>query len=504
MRHTTIGQLLILLILLVTANDLMAQDSIAWSIDVPDVVITGEYAPTHPSKAVHQIEVLDGEVLTKKGFTNLSEVLEYQLNFQVSSDPILGNGLSIQGISGQNVQILIDGVPVIGRLGGNVDLSQILTSQIERVEIVEGAMSAQYGSNASAGVVNIITKKSQIGAIGMDFSTQYESIGIQNHQFSLGFQDEVLYVQGNFQYQDYQFAPIDSMRLTEVVFDEDSTAMIVKKEPWNPKTQLTYGGLSRVQVNRNLVATYRLQHFEEELNIYGVVRRPFFLPYAFDEQYNTVRTDHNVSFEWDPQRPFHLTSTTAHNFYKRDDFTTRLDFDNDSTSLVAGLQDTTQFNTWLHRSIFSTNFKGRWNGQFGIEVMHESGSGDRLLDTLSSDPTVADMFNFAGWASATFQVYDRLKLKGNLRFGYNSDFAHPLIPSLHVHWAPNDRWNIRSSYSMGFRSPTLKELYFNFIDVNHFIIGNPAVKPETSHNLHGAVEFNKRFGNGLQLTSDAR
>ena len=67
--------------------------------------------------------------------------------------------MSVQGLSGENVKILIDGVPVVGRLNGNVDLSQINLTNIERVEIVEGPLSVNYGTNALAGTINLITKK---------------------------------------------------------------------------------------------------------------------------------------------------------------------------------------------------------------------------------------------------------------------------------------------------------------------------------------------------------
>ena len=53
------------------------------------------------------------------------DVLEQEINIRLSQDNILGSSLSIQGLDGQNIKIMIDGVPVIGRLDGNIDISQI-------------------------------------------------------------------------------------------------------------------------------------------------------------------------------------------------------------------------------------------------------------------------------------------------------------------------------------------------------------------------------------------
>ena len=69
--------------------------------------------------------------------------------------------MSLQGLSGEHIKFLIDGVPVIGRMDGNVDLSQLNMYNVDHIEIVEGPMSVIYGSNALAGAVNIITKENK-------------------------------------------------------------------------------------------------------------------------------------------------------------------------------------------------------------------------------------------------------------------------------------------------------------------------------------------------------
>ncbi|MDZ7846145.1 MAG: TonB-dependent receptor plug domain-containing protein [Owenweeksia sp.] len=85
---------------------------------------------------------------------------------------------SRQGLSGAKIKILVDGVPVIGRLDGNIDISQINLSNIERVEIVEGPMSVQDGTDAVAGTINLITKKDFTAEIkGQPVNAYYETAG---------------------------------------------------------------------------------------------------------------------------------------------------------------------------------------------------------------------------------------------------------------------------------------------------------------------------------------
>merc|ERR1711965_356759 len=91
----------------------------------------------------------------------LKDVLVNQNNIRVAQDNVLGSSMSLQGMSGQNIKILIDGIPVIGRLNGNIDISQINLNTIERIEIIEGPLSVNYGTDALAGTINLISQKNK-------------------------------------------------------------------------------------------------------------------------------------------------------------------------------------------------------------------------------------------------------------------------------------------------------------------------------------------------------
>jgi len=83
------------------------------------------------------------------------------------------------GLSGQYVKVLIDGVPLEGRSGtaNAVDLSQINVLSIDRIEIVEGPMSVNYGADALGGVINVITKKSTSQKLSAQVSLHEETVG---------------------------------------------------------------------------------------------------------------------------------------------------------------------------------------------------------------------------------------------------------------------------------------------------------------------------------------
>lgn len=108
------------------------------------------------------------------------------MNVRLSQDGALGTGMSLQGLSGENVKILIDGVPVIGRLNGVIDLTQVNLQQAKQVEVIEGPMSVIYGSNALAGVINIIPKDNTGNRSSANASAYTESVGVYNFEGGIG------------------------------------------------------------------------------------------------------------------------------------------------------------------------------------------------------------------------------------------------------------------------------------------------------------------------------
>jgi outer membrane receptor for ferrienterochelin and colicins len=155
--------------------------------DVKDVVVTGQYAPGAPQKSVYQVKVLTAETIKAKGANNLREALQNELHIDLGQDQVFGSSMSINGISGEGVKIMVDGVPLVGRLDGKLDLSQININNIERIEIVEGPLSVIYGTDAMGGVINIITKNFQQQKVNLNLKGYYESVGQYNVELNTGF-----------------------------------------------------------------------------------------------------------------------------------------------------------------------------------------------------------------------------------------------------------------------------------------------------------------------------
>jgi outer membrane receptor for ferrienterochelin and colicins len=90
-----------------------------------EVVVTAQYAPTSEKNAVYKVNVINRKTIESKAVTNLTDLLRQELNMDISFNPVFGAGIEINGISKQNIKILVDGVPLIGRVNGVLNLNQI-------------------------------------------------------------------------------------------------------------------------------------------------------------------------------------------------------------------------------------------------------------------------------------------------------------------------------------------------------------------------------------------
>lgn len=444
------------------------------AIDINEVVVTAQYSVNSTEKAVHKIKVIDEKKIEALGAVTLEDVLTNETNVRISQDNVLGSSTSIQGLSGQNVKILIDGVPIIGRVGGNVDLSQINLNDIERIEIIEGPLSVEYGTNALAGTINLITKKKSNDKYRVGVNAFYESVGQKNVDGSFRFK----YKKTNIGITGGQNI-FDGWNSSDdfIILNSSTKADSSRFKEWKPKQQQFIklglnGDFNKVNYQ------FASDFFTEEIENKGYPRAPF-QETAFDDYYNTNRWSNNLNLNSKVNKNGNLNMIFAYNYFKRQkntyftDLTTlqKTQTKNDSD------QDTSLFDLFMARGVYSTSKdSAKFNYALGYDVNVETGKGQRIENRTK---TIGD---YAVFASSEYQASKLLVIRPGLRYSYNTSYQVPLTPSLNFKIHKN-KWTVRGSYSSGFRAPSIKDLYFNFVDINHDITGNPDLTAETSHNF---------------------
>ena len=140
------------------SSDSTAADTTAWGtpVDLERVVVTATRTRTQLGQVPVPTSVIDAGEIEARGVRRLSDLLAEQPGIQLNYDH--GAGIQVQGFDADYTLILIDGEPVIGRTAGTLNLERITVADVEQVEVVRGPSSSLYGSEALAGVVNVITK----------------------------------------------------------------------------------------------------------------------------------------------------------------------------------------------------------------------------------------------------------------------------------------------------------------------------------------------------------
>jgi outer membrane receptor for ferrienterochelin and colicins len=444
--------------------------------DLREVVVTGQFRPQGESQSVFPVKVLKTADFEARGAVTLNQVLNNQLNIRISQDNVLGSGISMQGLSGENVKILVDGVPLVGRLNGNIDLSQINMAEVERIEVVEGPLSVTYGSNALAGTINIITKKPVKGQNTASISQYYESVGLFQTDLAgmvaLGGPWSAKWG-GNRYFLDGWSPP---------GLDTGRSLQWNQKEQYNAYAGLGYSG-------KRLTLYLDGRYLWEQIKDKGE-RRSAFSDYAFDTWFTTQRGMGTVSGTYTPSARGNLQYMASYSVFNR----SRIRY---NTNLVEGGQtpttnpsdhDTTRYLNAVSRSSWNSTTASPWNYQVGYDLNWESASGDRI------GGGVQTMLDVALFGSLQWQPTNRITIQPALRVSYNSAFAADPVPSLNLRYAASDQWVWRASYARGFRAPSIKELHMEFIDANHNIIGNPNLTPEFSHNLQASATYTRIWG----------
>lgn len=481
----------------------------AWDTTLQEVVVTGQFKPTLVHEALHEVQIITQEELKRKGVINLEQVLEQQTQIRISQDLALGSGMSLQGLSGENVKIMIDGVPVLGRLGGNIDLSQILMDNVERIEIIEGPMSAQFGTDALAGVVHVITNKKQKHKHSLTAAYDYETQNARGYKLGLGWRNQGLIFKINGGWRDFG----GKANLP----DENGNSS--RDLLWNPKQQKNLSSLLSYYLNDDHKISLAFQLFDEKIENDGVLKRPQYRPYAFDDKYNTLRWNPNLNYDGNWNEKWRLSALVSYNHYTRIKnsyrtyFSTdttysntgevQLVFREDSSVLVPKVvlpnytidnQDTTQYNEIKFRSTIA--YKSPLiplHLQGGLDFTYDNSVAKRISDGKEKRPNFSQMGDYAAFLRGQYDILKNLQIETAIRYTYNTKYAAPLIPSFHVKYSPLDNLVFRGSYGKGFRAPSLKELYFRFIDSNHYIIGNPNLKAEKSDNFQLSISHSKRI-----------
>lgn len=442
------------------------------------VVATGQYRPQSVKNSVYNIRVISAEQLQKLAASKLQDVLNTQLNIRFSQDLSTGgSNINMLGLSGQNVKILLDGVPMIGRQGtsNEININQIDINSIERIEIIEGPMSVVYGADALAGVINIITKRPKTDRIGVNANVLEETVG-KEYGLRQGIHNQYLGVSAS-----YKKWYING-GVGRNLFNGWKDTLTGRELAWHKKDQIVANALVGYRTER-LNIYYRLDGLDE------IITNPANLPEgagpALDQDYITDRLMQQIQATYTFNDRLFANALGSYTHFTRQVYSTLFYPNGDvRASTAPGTQSLSTFNGATVRANVVYKVTNAIAFQSGIDINSEEGDGERMK---AGKQKIED---YALFVTAEIKPVSRINIKPGVRFIKNSVYeAPPVVPSLDAKVALANNIDLRLAYARGFRAPSLRELYYDFFDASHSIIGNPDLEAEHSNSFTGSLTW---------------
>jgi outer membrane receptor for ferrienterochelin and colicins len=456
--------------------------------ELSEIVVTGNFGMQSTKNSVYQVRSIDKLTIQNRAANNIQEVLNTELGIRFSQDNALGtSNLEMMGMSGQNVKILIDGVPMVGRQGvsNEVNINQIDINTIEKIEIIEGPMSVVYGADALAGVINIITKNPKhTSGYSLQARLQEETVG-ESYSPLVGAGNHIRNISGSYTFDTPWKV---GGGITQNRFGGWKGNYTGRQFAWLPRDQNLVNFFGGTSFN-SFDIDYALDVLDETITSYGVENRLE----VIDQKFITSRWMHRLNGKWDLKPTFKLSWQAAYTDYARETETwvTNVRTNQSNLSLQPGTQDRIKYSGFTWRMMGQWLVSPKLNLQPGIDINTENGSGERISDN-------EGIQDYAAFLTGEWSPTDKIKIRPGLRKAYNSAYqAPPIIPSVNTKFVLAPNLDLRLAYAKGFRAPSLRELYFDFFDASHSIIGNPNLRAETSHSLNGSLNFQKEEGKSI-------
>lgn len=419
------------------------------SIDLNAVVVTG----TRTEKNLKNVPVLTQAIhsrdLEKRNIIDITEALETVVPAVEFKSTAWGKSMSLSGIDPQYVLFLVNGERMAGETFGDMDYSRINLADIEQIEVVKGAASTLYGSNALGGVVNIITQK-PAEPFTVSASARYSSFNTQNYRISTGSRI------GKFSNQlSAGFDKTDGYDLT----DANSYRTQEREDVFVISDRLRFAPSARWEVEGNFTFFSK--------------NRDNTSPSLYDRLNQDIMYGGKTSYYFNPGNSITLSwnSDNYKLFNKVSPDSLETDYDN-------------KYNN------------GRILGHFELASWNNLVVGaEYIQENLTAPRNQIDHKTNTDWVvflQEDLTLTERLTLIAGIRANHNEIYEWNLTPqasAMYKIWV----LTLRGAYAQGYKTPTLKEKYMYFQipvpGMPMFLAGNEDLEPEKSDYFSFSTEY---------------
>lgn len=435
--NKSFGLVLILYATIAFSQENKAVDSIKIE-QLDEVIITATRTERQLSSLPLPVTIITSDAIVKSGATRLSEILSEQTGIILIPDESGFEGIQVQGLDAAYTMILIDGLPLVGRSSGTLNLSRISVGNIERIEIVKGASSALYGSEAMGGVINVITKKPKKDTFSGSLSYRYSTFNTNDINANVLWKKNKL------------STSLFANYFSSDGYDLDKTTPLKNVEQYHntsvqPKIYYAFSE------NLKLTVSNRFYH-QNQKNV-ALINAQYYNGDATEIEWNSqLKLEHKWNSKIYSEYELYATN------YKTDAFL------NDINNVF---YDATYYNQWLYRPEIRTTFSIKKDKlTSGIGLNHET------LDRTYFENKVRFHSQYL-FAQYDYNPNEKLNILVGFRYDNHSEYTSQLSPKLAINYKFNPNFSLKSSVGYGYKAPDFRQLYLDFTNpsVGYTVLG---------------------------------
>lgn len=440
-----------------------------------EVVITGTGTHNKLKNSPVAVDIISQKELKNvsfPSFENLMMALTPSLSFTPTA---MGSNLQLNGLSNRYVLILVDGKRLAGDVSGNIDLSRINTQNIKRIEILKGAASSLYGSEAIGGVINIITDKPK-DRLFVSSNTRYGEWG----QFtqSINVDINTKWFGSSTSYQRNQ---AHGWQLNPQELDKKGQLVDTYKQPVNPYYSDVLTQRFTVDANKSLSMYVEGSLFDKKLKRSA--------DYGYSLKYEDYSIGAGAKYMLKNKAVINLDIYT-------DNFDYLKVYTADSKTNKMGDETLER-----RQKYYDINLKGSFNAG---NLNRITAGSQYQINYLNSKNDIAegsrDVYTLSFYAQDEIRLLNKkLQLVPGVRYVYNETFKNRLTPKMAAMYSL-DHFNFRASYAAGYRAPDLKYLFSNTESKasngkTTLVLANKDLDPEISNYYSLNIEYFNQFLN---------
>ena len=449
--------------------------SVSRSYNLNPVVVTGSGHHQRLKSTSTPVHVLTSQEIHEQGITTFDAAIQRMMP-QVSMAPnSMGTFLRLNGLGNKYILILINGQKLSGDISNNIDLNRINMSRVKRIEVLDGAASSLYGSDAIAGVINIITDQPSQQLFNVSSGTRVSGHGQLTESVNLD-----IFKNGFGSYTSFTHDRADSYQnngLEYVKGSDTDTQPTIAPLFTGYRSHLigqkfTYAPNQHLAMNAGIDYSYKItDRPDTRTDITGGT--------DYEMRYKGFRWNVGGIYKFNSKNSLQADFTSDHYRYGKEyDVETKTNAIGDYVLSKKQRQTELELKAILKLMPHSTTIFGAdWRQDF---LTATSGNIDQSVYTVSA------------YAQHESQLLRNLTATLGVRLTHHETFNQQFTPKATLMYAPGN-FRFRATYSAGFRAPGLDELFYHYFSVNRgkaqISFGNKDLSPEKSHYFSLNTEY---------------